>query len=143
MKILVINGPNLNLLGERNPEQYGSETLQDINDEILRRTTDRHQIRFYQSNHEGDIIDFLHKQRTWADGIVINPGALTHYSYALRDAIEAVELPCVEAHLSDIANREEFRKTSVIQEVCIGQVKGKGKGSYFEAIQILENHYQE
>ncbi len=138
MKLLVVNGPNLNLLGERNPEQYGRETLQDINDEILERNLNTHEVRFFQSNHEGEIIDFLHEQRTWAEGIVINPGALTHYSYALRDAIEAVELPCVEAHLSDIANREEFRKVSVIQPVCIGQVKGKGKQSYFEAITILE-----
>lgn len=94
-------------------------------------------VKIYQSNHEGDIIDILHENREWADGMVINPGALTHYSYSLRDAIEAVDPPCIEVHLSDIEQREEFRKVSVVREVCTHQIKGKGIQSYLEAIDIL------
>lgn len=139
MKIAILNGPNLNLLGERNPEQYGSQSLEDLKTEIINYAGDRHILRFFQSNHEGDLIDYLHEQRKWADGFVINPGALTHYSYALRDAIEAVDTPCIEVHLSDIENREGFRKISVTREVCVAQIKGKGFQSYLEAIDVLEN----
>ncbi len=137
MKFLVIHGPNLNLLGERNPEQYGHQTLEMVNRQIEEHLGENHSVQFFQSNHEGDIIDLLHKERKNADGVIINPGALTHYSYALRDTIEAIEIPCVEVHLSDIDNREEFRKKSVTKEVCIAQVKGKGVGSYLEGVDLL------
>jgi len=137
-QILVVHGPNLNLLGEREPEVYGTLTLDDLNREIRKYGRSKNvECRFFQSNHEGDIIDFLHENRHWAHGLVINPGALTHYSYALRDAIAGVGLPAVEVHLSDIHKREEFRKVSVIEPVCIRQICGMGKKSYFEGIEIL------
>lgn len=138
MHLLILHGPNLNLLGEREPEVYGSQTLDQINDKIKRYVQEKGgDVRIYQSNHEGDIVDYLHKNRFWADGIVINPGALTHYSYVLRDAIASVKPPCVEVHLSDISGREEFRKISVIKDVCVQQIKGKGLTSYLEAIDYL------
>ncbi|HKJ70004.1 MAG TPA: type II 3-dehydroquinate dehydratase [bacterium] len=143
MNIAVVHGPNLNLLGERNPEQYGTQTLHTLNDRIREYAGQNHFIKTLQSNHEGALIDFLHDHREWADGVVINPGALTHYSYALRDAIEAIEIPCVEVHLSDIATREEFRKISVTRDVCIAQIKGKGVQSYLEGIDILTNQKSE
>ena len=99
-------------------------------------------LKVYQSNHEGALVDFLHENRTWADGILINPGALTHYSYSLRDAIAAVHMPAVEVHLSDIHQREPFRKISVIQEVCIRQIYGKGIESYLEGLKVLHQHLQ-
>jgi len=137
-RILVVHGPNLNLLGEREPEIYGSQTLEELNGEIRRFCEERGlEVKFFQSNHEGEIIDFLHRERRWADGVVINPAALTHYSYALRDALEAIGLPAVEVHLSDIDKRETFRRTSVIAAVCIAQVSGKGSGSYLEGIERL------
>jgi len=141
LTILVVHGANLNLLGEREPDVYGSATLADVNRQIsqLARELDV-KVEFYQSNHEGAIIDFLHERRTSADGLVINPGAFTHYSYALRDAISGIQLPAVEVHLSDIHAREEFRRTSVTREVCLAQVAGKGVGSYLEGLEILVNH---
>jgi len=141
LNILVIHGPNLNLLGEREPDVYGSFTLDDVNKQIttLAQQLDM-TVRIYQSNHEGNIIDFIHENRKWAHGIVINPGAFTHYSYALRDAISGVQLPAVEVHISDIYNREDFRKISVIKPVCIHQISGKGIASYLEGIQFLENY---
>ncbi|MCJ7812673.1 type II 3-dehydroquinate dehydratase [bacterium] len=136
--ILIIHGPNLNLLGIREPEVYGVMTLDELNREIERYVQDKNvTLRFFQSNHEGTLIDCIHENRTWAHGIIINPGALTHYSYALRDAIAAVGIPTVEVHLSDIHKREDFRKISVIQPVCIRQIGGLGKESYFEGIEIL------
>jgi len=136
--ILIIHGPNLNLLGIREPEVYGVMTLDELNREIERYVQDKNvTLRFFQSNHEGTLIDCIHENRTWAHGIIINPGALTHYSYALRDAIAAVGIPTVEVHLSDIQKREDFRKISVIQPVCIRQIGGLGKESYFEGIEIL------
>ncbi|MCH8013101.1 MAG: type II 3-dehydroquinate dehydratase [Candidatus Marinimicrobia bacterium] len=138
MNILVINGPNLNLLGTREPEVYGTETLGEIMN-WLESTSEaiRHTFKFFQSNHEGEIIDTLHENMKWADGILINPAAFTHYSYAIRDAISAVGIPTVEVHLSDIQNREEFRKVSVIESVCIAQVSGLGKESYLEGLKKL------
>jgi 3-dehydroquinate dehydratase-2 len=141
MRILIIHGPNLNLLGEREPEIYGSVTLKQINDTINSLSDElRTVFKFFQSNHEGALIDFLHENRNWANGIVINPGALTHYSYALRDAIAAVHLPAVEVHLSDISSREPFRKISVTQEVCLKQISGKGVDSYLEGVRFLVDH---
>ena len=138
MRILIINGPNLNLLGTREPDVYGDLMLDGLNDQLKMYCSDRDiQTSFFQSNHEGFIIDFIHDNRTKADGIVINPGALTHYSYALRDALAAVNLPTVEIHISDIYNREEFRKKSVVKEVCINQISGKGTNGYFRAIDYL------
>lgn len=130
----------MNLLGERDPEQYGTQTLADLNSVIRDTFQQEHTLKFFQSNDEGAVVDCLQEERHWADGVVINPGALTHYSYVLRDAIEAVDVPCVEVHLSDIAKREEFRKISVIEPVCITQVKGKGFDSYLEGIRHLIDH---
>jgi len=136
--LLVINGPNLTLLGEREPEVYGRMTLKQLHSEIRSYCATRHvRVRFYQSNHEGEIVDCIHGRRKWADGIIINPGALTHYSYSLRDAIAGVAVPTVEVHLSDIHKREEFRKVSVVQPVCVKQICGKGKNGYLEAIDLL------
>ena len=138
MNILVINGPNLNLLGIREPEIYGEDTLEELM--MWLQTTPSgsdHSFKFFQSNHEGEIIDTLHDERQWAKGIIMNPGAFTHYSYAIRDAISAIQIPTVEVHLSDIHNREEFRQISVISPVCIKQISGLGKDSYIEGIKLL------
>ena len=140
MKIIIINGPNLNLLGEREPDIYGSETLDQINDWILNHELCKDlDIEFFQSNSEGKIIDFLHFNRKNSDFCIINPGALTHYSYSLRDAIAASQIPTIEVHLSDIYKRENFRKISVIKSVCLEQFCGRGKEGYISAIKkILE-----
>jgi len=140
MKIIIVNGPNLNLLGEREPEIYGSDTLHEINDWIKNHDICQNlDLEFFQSNSEGAIIDFLHSKRKEVNHLVINPGALTHYSYALRDAIAGTNMKAVEIHLSDIHNRENFRKISVIKSVCLAQVVGEGKQGYITAIKhILE-----
>ena len=140
MNILVINGPNLNLLGERHPEIYGKETLDDLMNWLKNTSEGLDQdFKFYQSNHEGDIIDCIHENRQWSDGIILNAGAFTHYSYAIRDAIEAVEIDTIEVHISDIKNREEFRKKSVLEDVCLHQIYGMGKLSYLEGLKMLLN----
>ena len=140
MKIIIVNGPNLNLLGEREPEVYGSETLNEINEWIKNHDICRDiELEFFQSNSEGAIIDFIHSKRKEVQYLVINPGALTHYSYALRDAIVGTEMKAVEVHLSDIHNRENFRKISFIKSICLSQIVGEGKQGYIKAIQhILE-----
>jgi 3-dehydroquinate dehydratase-2 len=140
MKIIIVNGPNLNLLGEREPEIYGSETLHEVNDWIKNHDVCQNlDLEFFQSNSEGAIIDFLHSKREEVDYLVINPGALTHYSYVLRDAIVGTDIKAVEVHLSDIYNRENFRKISVIKSVCLTQIFGEGKQGYITAIKhILE-----
>ena len=141
MKILILNGPNLNLLGIREPEIYGIETLDDIGDWLNQQPdANPHDITWFQSNHEGDLIDQIHESMNLFDGIILNPGALTHYSYALRDAIASVHIPVVEVHLSNINAREEFRKISVIKDQCISQISGLGKHVYTEAIKTLVNH---
>ncbi|MBT3519105.1 MAG: type II 3-dehydroquinate dehydratase [Candidatus Marinimicrobia bacterium] len=141
MNILVINGPNLNLLGLREPEIYGSETLEDLGNWLDEQSdADGHEITWFQSNHEGDLIDQIQTTITLFDGIILNPGAFTHYSYAIRDAISSVKTPTVEVHLSDINSREEFRKTSVIKDECISQISGLGKQGYLEALKTLINY---
>jgi len=138
MNILVINGPNLNLLGERSPNIYGSETLEELMMWLENSTEGKnYKFKFYQSNHEGGIIDILHDERQWAQGIIINAGAYSHYSYAIRDAIEAINIITVNVHLSDITNRENFRKNDVISRVCKKTISGKGRFVYLEALKFL------
>ena len=138
MNILVLNGPNLNLLGEREPEIYGTMTLAQLNVKLAAYAKKQGaSFRARQSNSEGELIDILHAHRKWADGIVFNPGAYSHYSYALRDAVSSIAVPTIEVHLSDIKKREAFRRVSVIAPVCAGQFSGKGIGSYIEAIDAL------
>jgi len=140
MKLVVINGPNLNMTGIRKKDIYGSQTIEEINNELrLYANGKGAEIDFFQSNHEGEIIDFIHSCIIEYDGAVINAGAYTHYSYAIRDAIEAVEefLPFVEVHMSDIHSREDFRKNSVISDVCKKQFYGNGIGSYKMGIDLL------
>ena len=140
MKILIINGPNLNLLGIREPDIYGSDSLSDIENWLNNQPeADGHSITWFQSNHEGELIDFIHGAMGNVGGIVINPGAFTHYSYAIRDAIAAINVPTVEVHLSDINTREDFRKISVIKNVCLDQISGLGKIGYLKGIQRLIN----
>ena len=138
MKILIVNGPNLNLLGEREPEVYGYDSLADINKWIAEQTLSQSQtLHFYQSNHEGALIDYIQGHRHSAEGLIINPGGLTHYSVALRDAIAGCQIPTVEVHLSDVHAREDFRKVSMIKDVCIEQIAGHGKQGYFLALKKL------
>ena len=141
MKILIINGPNLNLLGTREPEKYGYLTLEEIN----QKTSDFAQknginASFFQSNIEGEIVTKIQQAKGVFDGIIINPAAYTHTSIALRDAILAVKIPCVEVHLSNIHSREEFRKTSYTAPVCIGQISGFKKDSYTLALRAIVNY---
>jgi len=136
-RILVLNGPNLNLLGTREPEIYGTDTLDDIIAGLRAAFEQRAEIRDAQSNSEGDLVDALHDARHSADGVILNPGAYTHYSVAIRDAIVACELPVVETHLSNVHAREPFRQRSVLSEVCLGVVTGFGRHSYFAAAEAL------
>lgn len=137
--VLVINGPNLNMLGSREKEYYGVKTLKDIYDDILKDALKFNiAVEFYQSNHEGDIIDKIHTAPNKHNVIIINPGAYTHYSIAIRDAIKAVDLPAIEVHLSNIHNREEFRSKSVIAPVCKGQISGFGSNSYLVALRAAK-----
>ena len=136
MNVLVVNGPNLNLLGEREPEIYGRKTLRQLEREVASHARKvRMRVRFFQSNHEGAIVDELHRMRKWADAVIINPAAFTHYSYSIRDALLAIALPAAEVHLSDVDNREgDFRKISVVRDVCVHRFTGLGVGSYIAAL---------
>lgn len=136
MKLLILNGPNLNRLGKREPEIYGHESLEDVENK-LKNLADKHglQVSFFQSNTEGILIDRIHDASTdGTNGIIFNPGAFTHYSIALRDAVASVSLPTIEVHISNIHNRESFRQTSVIAPVCIGQLTGFGTDGYELAV---------
>lgn len=130
-KILVINGPNLNLLGERETKIYGTKTLEQINED-MKKLAEKNgvEISFFQSNHEGEIVDTIGKSKSKVDVIIINPAAFTHTSVAIRDAISATSIPAIEIHLSNIYSREEFRHTSLIAPVCAGQISGFGSQSY-------------
>jgi 3-dehydroquinate dehydratase-2 len=134
-KILVVNGPNLNLLGKREPEIYGNQTLDKLNETLKKLAADLgYELKIFQSNSEGAIIDFIQKEAPDAKGLIINPGAFTHYSYAIRDAVDSVKVETIEVHLSNIYAREEFRHESVIAPVCRGQLSGFGFYGYAMAL---------
>ena len=138
MKILVINGPNLNMLGIREPEIYGKGTLRDLEKMILDKAKELSvEVEFFQSNHEGALVDKIQEAYQKIDGIVINPAAYTHTSVALLDAVKSVGIPTVEVHISDPDTREEFRKVSYIRKACVATVKGKGFAGYLEAMELL------
>ncbi|MGI6033098.1 MAG: type II 3-dehydroquinate dehydratase [Coriobacteriales bacterium] len=141
MKFLLMNGPNLNMLGVREPEIYGRRTLADIEHDVVAYAAEKGiEMDCFQSNHEGALIDTIQQSMGVYDGIVYNPGAHTHYSYAIHDAITSVTTPVVEVHISDISRREDFRKTSVLVDACIGQVKGLGWEGYLRGVDMLLEH---
>ena len=138
MKILVINGPNLNMLGIREPNHYGKETYKDLIDKIQNYANTRGvEVIFRQSNHEGDLLDYIQSAYQTYDGIVINPGAYTHTSIAILDAVKAVGVPTVEVHISDVNSREDFRKISYIRAACVLTISSHGTNGYLEAIDYL------
>ena len=141
-EFLILNGPNINLLGIREPEIYGRETYQDLVEQIKAYAQKRGvAVEFYQSNHEGDLVDAIQKAYfDKIDGIVFNPAAYTHTSVAIPDALKAVSLPAVEVHISDVDRREEFRRHSYTSAACIGTIKGRGLSGYADAIRMLKNH---
>lgn len=140
LKVLVLHGPNLNMTGFREPDVYGKKPLEDIDAEIKAAADGMSiEVRILQSNSEGTLIDTIQEHRRWADAIVINPGGLTHYSIALRDALTSVRLPVVEVHLSNVHAREEFRRHSVIAPITLGQVVGFGGFGYVMALQAIQN----
>ncbi|MBQ4517000.1 MAG: type II 3-dehydroquinate dehydratase [Clostridia bacterium] len=138
MKILVINGPNLNMLGIREPDHYGKETYADLCEKIEKHCKNKNiEVTLYQSNHEGDLVDEIQKAYGNADGIVINPGAYTHTSIAILDAVKSVNIPTVEVHISKVEEREDFRQVSYIRLACIKTITGHGTDGYLEAIDFL------
>ena len=138
MHILVVNGPNMNMLGIRQPEIYGRETYEDLK-ALIRAEADRlgASVSFFQSNHEGAIIDAIHAAQGNYDAIIMNPGAFTHYSYAILDALKAVRIPCIEVHISNVHQREEFRHRSVTAPACVGQICGLGLYGYEAAMRYF------
>lgn len=143
-RILVLNGPNLNMTGIREPSIYGSTTLNDINASISEAATSLGiETEFFQSNHEGELIDSIHGAYGSFDGIIFNAGAFTHYSYAIRDAIASVNVPTVEVHMSNVHAREDFRRVSVISPVCIGTIAGFGSFSYHLALAALIERFKQ
>ncbi len=138
MQVAVLNGVNLNALGERDPAIYGTLSLRELETQIYEwaRGLDM-SVRCLQTNHEGQFIDWCHDARRWAGGVIVNPGAWTHYSYAIRDALDVLKVPVVEVHLSDISKREKWRRTSVIEDVVTARVIGKGPEGYREALELL------
>jgi 3-dehydroquinate dehydratase-2 len=141
MKILVLNGPNLNLLGVRDAKHYGTVTLERVNKALSATAKKRKAtLSFFQSNHEGDLVDFIQKNREKVDGILINAGALTHYGYSLRDAITDSKLPTVEVHLSNVYAREAFRKTDVLSDIVVGGIFGFKQDSYIQGLEALISH---
>ena len=142
-KVLVINGPNLNMLGVREPSVYGGKTLNEINRRLEELAKElKVELEFFQSNHEGAIVDRIHQAYAFSDAILINPGAFTHYSYAIRDALSAVGLPVVEVHLSNIHAREAFRQHSVMAPIVIGQISGFGHYSYELGLRALRQELE-
>lgn len=139
LRVLLLNGPNLNLLGQREPDVYGTMTFEELNKRIRDYAKEIGiELKMLQSNHEGVLIDAIHEAADWADAIVINPGAYTHYSYAIADALKAVRLPAIEVHLSNVQGRDEFRRTSVVAPSTVGQVAGFGAMSYLLALQAAK-----
>lgn len=144
LKVLILHGPNLNLTGFREPDVYGKKPLEDIDAEVSAAAEKLGiEVRILQSNSEGVLIDTIQEHRRWANGIIINPGALTHYSYALRDALVSVRLPVIEVHLSNVHAREEFRRHSIIAPISIGQIVGFGSHGYVLALHALMNLEEE
>jgi 3-dehydroquinate dehydratase-2 len=142
--ILVLHGPNLNLLGKRNPTIYGSKSLDEINKELSILGKELNiDVRFIQSNHEGELIDALQDAATWAEGVMFNPGGYTHTSVALRDAIDAIDIPVIEVHISNVYGREEFRQKSLISPVCRGKIVGFGWKSYLLGLRALTDIIQD
>lgn len=138
LKVLVVNGPNLNMLGSRQPEIYGTLTLKEIEDKVTKRARELEvDVRCFQSNHEGEIVDFLQKEGPTSSGIIINPGALTHYSYTLRDALEAIDKPTIEVHITNIHGRELFRRRTVTGDVADAVISGLGAHGYVVALEAL------
>lgn len=138
MKILLMNGPNLDMLGVREPAIYGADTLNDIEQMVVDYCADKGiECDCFQSNYEGALIEEIHGAMGKYDGIVYNPGAHTHYSYALRDAVASIDVPVIEVHISDVDDREDFRKISVFDGVVAGKIKGKGKAGYLEAVDVI------
>lgn len=141
LNVLVLHGPNLNLLGTREPDVYGTDTLADIDSQLTALAEElKIKIRIKQSNSEEVLIESLHSSREWANGVLFNPGAFTHTSVALRDAIAAIDIPVVEVHLSNIHARESFRRDSLLAPVCIGSISGFGTKSYMLGLQALKTH---